>query len=89
MSRHLFVAGHILPYRLVAAVAPSMHAAVAEHVERDTAKILAEVCQPNAHIGPLLDTEKYDAHPDAIWHGQGICAACGSNVHRDHVRGAS
>ncbi len=44
------------------------------------------ICRLGWHIGPLVDTERFDNFDEPGWEGIGICAACGSSVHRDQLR---
>ena len=36
------------------------------------------VCHPRGYCGPFINQDYYDAFPDAVWHGMGDCATCGT-----------
>lgn len=42
-------------------------------------------CHGSWHIGPLIDTEKFDAE-GGVWGGSGVCAACGFMIHKSQLR---
>lgn len=43
-------------------------------------------CSMDNHAGPLLRAALFNAQPDAMWHGMGECAVCGSTIHRRQLR---
>lgn len=42
--------------------------------------LIGQACAIGAHLGPLVDHERFRAHSDPFWHQFANCAACGSTI---------
>jgi len=41
---------------------------------------LPVACPPGQHLGPLINRQRYRAHPDSFWWDHGDCAACRGTI---------